>query len=204
MASGTPEAVAEVGEFAHRPLSARVSRAQTGRRDSRPANGRYELDEEPALRAAEAAARLLLPEFARLATRAIAIHGAREHNLKNISLDDPARPDGRHHRPERLGQIDARLRPPLRRRPAPFSRQHVALRAAVRRAARKARCGPDRRPAADASRSSSASRAAAANRPSPRSRKSIIFSGCSSPRPGTQFCPECDLPVEKQSARRDR
>ncbi len=38
------------------------------------------------------------------------IRGAREHNLKNISPRHPARPARRHHRPERLGEIDARLR----------------------------------------------------------------------------------------------
>ena len=100
---------------------------------------------------------------------------------------DPARPDGRDHRPERLGQIDARFRSSLRGRAAPFSRQHVALRAAVRRATGKARCRLDRRPSADASRSSSGSRAAAANRPSPRSPKFIIFSGCFLPRPARNF-----------------
>ena len=115
-----------------------------------------------------------------------------------------ARQDGGHHRPERLGQIDAGFRYSFRRRPAPFSRQHVALCAAVRRAARKAGCGFDRRSAADAWPSSSASRAAAANRPSRPSRRSIISCGCCSPRLGTQFCPECDVPVEKQSLARHR
>ena len=47
----------------------------------------------------------------------------------------PAQRNDRRHRPERLRQIDARLRPPLRRGPAPLSRQPERLRAPVRRAA---------------------------------------------------------------------
>ena len=50
-----------------------------------------------------------------------------------------AQRNDRRHRPERLGQIDARLRPAFRRGPAPLSRQPQRLRAAVRRAARAAR-----------------------------------------------------------------
>ena len=98
----------------------------------------------------------------------------------------PARPDGRHHRPERLGKstiaFDLLFAEGQRRfldSMSPYARQFVEQLEK-----------PDvdlieglRRP----SRSSNASPAAAANRPSPPSRKFIIFSGCSSPKPARNF-----------------
>ncbi len=77
--------------------------------------------------------------------RVIAVRGAREHNLKNVDLDDPARQAGRVHRAVGLGQVVARLRHHLCRGPAALRRVAVGLRAPVPRDDAEARRRPDRR-----------------------------------------------------------
>ena len=59
-----------------------------------------------------------------------------------------ARPVGRVHRPVRLGQVVARLRHHLCRRPAPLCREPVGLCAAIPRDDAEAGRRPDRRPVA--------------------------------------------------------
>jgi excinuclease ABC subunit A len=105
VASGTPEEVARV-EFSHTGCYLRQLLGSTGRwpvvrgRWPRTESGSYEADDhEPALRAAEeplgqrpngTGQRPVLPGIAASRyPRAIAIHGAREHNLKNISFTIP-------------------------------------------------------------------------------------------------------------------
>ncbi len=77
--------------------------------------------------------------------RTIAIRGAREHNLKNVDLDHPARQAGRVHRPVGFGQIVARLRHHLCRGAAPLCRVAVGLRPPVPGNDAEARCRPYRR-----------------------------------------------------------
>ncbi|MGZ5025343.1 MAG: excinuclease ABC subunit UvrA, partial [Chthoniobacterales bacterium] len=101
VAAGTPEAIAKIeashtGQFLKNALKRAshtfkpviLSRADgEGSRDGSPANVRsfaYAQDDEPALRAAETP-----PRFQNGNGNAIQIHGAREHNLKNISLGIP-------------------------------------------------------------------------------------------------------------------
>ena len=69
----------------------------------------------------------------------IAIRGAREHNLRNVSVRIPREQARRDHRAVRLGQVVARLRHALRRGPAALRRVAVGLRAAVPRADGEAR-----------------------------------------------------------------
>ena len=78
------------------------------------------------------------------------MHGAREHNLHNLTVELPARPVHRGHRRLRLGQVDAGQRHPLRgagqpdqRRPAGAGPAHPGLRP------RPGRQGGRRRPVAD-------------------------------------------------------
>ncbi|MEO8044092.1 MAG: excinuclease ABC subunit A, partial [Spartobacteria bacterium] len=106
VAIGTPEEIAEVadshtGRYLRElllPGSARAARAVFGA--SPKASQRYSLpdDDEPILRVAEepfseapngTREARVLPGVAAARERAIAIHGAREHNLKNISLAIP-------------------------------------------------------------------------------------------------------------------
>ena len=65
------------------------------------------------------------------ASNQIVVSGAREHNLKDISLDAAARRAGRHHRPVGVGQVLAGLRHDLRGGTAPVRRVAVRLRPAV-------------------------------------------------------------------------
>jgi len=93
VAAGTPEAVSKVeashtGMFLRDTLgSARVSRVDRCV-SPRITNGAYSNDDDvTSLRAAEAPFAVTRPLLGR--ENAIRIHGAREHNLKNISLDIP-------------------------------------------------------------------------------------------------------------------
>ena len=63
----------------------------------------------------------------------IVVRGAREHNLKNVSVELPARQAHRLHRAVRLGQVVARVRHDLRRGPAALRRVAVGLRPPVPR-----------------------------------------------------------------------
>jgi excinuclease ABC subunit A len=100
VAAGTPEVVAKVeasytGRFLQKILgSARDSRAVRGDSPRIPSSVYFDYDNEISLRAAEepfgespngTRESRVLPGFG----TAIRIHGAREHNLKNISLDIP-------------------------------------------------------------------------------------------------------------------
>ena len=61
----------------------------------------------------------------------VRVRGAREHNLKNVDVEHPARRAGRLHRRLRLGQVVARVRHALRRGAAALPRIGLALRAAA-------------------------------------------------------------------------
>ena len=61
----------------------------------------------------------------------LVVHGAREHNLKDITVTPPAERARLHHRALRLGQVVARVRHDLRRGAAPLRRVALRLRAPV-------------------------------------------------------------------------
>ena len=69
----------------------------------------------------------------------ITIRGAREHNLRNVDLELPARPADRLHRALGLGEVVAGVRHHLRRGPAPLRRVAVGVRPPVPRADGQAR-----------------------------------------------------------------
>ena len=130
---------------------------------------------------------------------AIRVHGAREHNLKNISLDIPARQDGRHHRPERLRQVDPGLRHSLCRRPAPLSSTACRPTRGSSSSSWRSRTSISSKASHPPWPSSSASRAAAGKSTVATVTEVYHFLRLLFRQTGTQFCPECDLPVEKQS-----
>ena len=102
----------------------------------------------------------------------LVVVGARQHNLKNVSVSPSARQDRGLHRAERFGQVVARVRHDLRRGAAAVRRVAQRLRAAVPGAARQARRRAHRRALARPSPSSSGrcrSRRARPSAPSPRS-----------------------------------
>ena len=109
------------------------------------------------------------------------IRGAREHNLRDVNLDLPARRDDRLHRAVRLGQVQPRLRHDLRRGPAPLRRVAVVVRPAVPRPDGQARRRLHRGPAARRSRSTRSRPRATRARPSARSPRSTTTCGCCSP-----------------------
>ena len=93
--------------------------------------------------------------------RELVVQGAREHNLRNLTVSVPARAVHRGHRGQRLGQVDAGQRHPLRgagqpdqRRPAGARPAHPGHRAGTGRQGRRRRPvadrpharGPTRRP----------------------------------------------------------
>ena len=82
--------------------------------------------------------------------RELVVHGAREHNLRNLTVSFPLGPVHRGHRGQRLGQVDAGQRHPVRgagqpdqRRPAGARPAHPGHRPGARRQGRR------RRPVAD-------------------------------------------------------
>ena len=74
----------------------------------------------------------------------IVVSGAREHNLKDVTVAIPAGLADRHHRPVRVRQVVAGLRHDLRRGPAPLRRVAVGLRPPVPGADGQARRRLDR------------------------------------------------------------
>ena len=83
------------------------------------------------------------------ARNSVVIHNAREHNLKNIDVRDSARLLHGDHGRVGLGQVHARLRHSVQRRPAPLSGIAQRLRAPVRAAGGAAGRGCDLRHSAD-------------------------------------------------------
>ena len=78
----------------------------------------------------------------------IVVSGAREHNLKDVTVDAPSRRDRGHHGTVGFGQVVARLRHDLRRGSAPLRRVAERLRAAVPGPDGQARRRLDRGPVA--------------------------------------------------------
>ena len=74
----------------------------------------------------------------------IVIRGAREHNLKDVTVTPAARSAGRDHRPVRVGQVEPGLRHALRRGPAALCRVALGVRAPVPRPDGQARRRLDR------------------------------------------------------------
>ena len=88
------------------------------------------------------------PRLQRAARADLVVRGAREHNLKDITVSPAARSAGGDHGSERLGQVVARVRHDLRRGAATLRRVAERLRAAVPRADAQARRRRHRRPVA--------------------------------------------------------
>ncbi len=127
VATGTPEEV-------QAPRDARTPRRRCATTTARSASTAHAVEEGAPLQY------LLKPVRARLAVdEQIRIVNAREHNLKSLDVDDPARQVQRRHRRLGLGQVDARVRHPVQRRPAALPRIAQRLRALDRPAGGPAR-----------------------------------------------------------------
>ena len=111
----------------------------------------------------------------------IVIRGAREHNLRDVSLDLASGPADLLHRGLGLGQELAGVRHALCRGAAALRREPLELRPPVPGPDAQARGRPDRRASARRSRSSRRPAAATRGRPSARSPRSTTTSACSSP-----------------------
>ncbi len=129
----------------------------------------------------------------------IVVKGAREHNLKNIDVEHPARQARRHHRPLRLGQVLARLRHDLRRGPAALRRVAVGLRAAVPRADGQARRRLDRGALAGHLHRAEDDLARTRARPSAPSPRSTTTCACCSPASARPTAPNCGKPIASQT-----
>ena len=123
------------------------------------------------------------------------MRGAREHNLKNISVSIPRNRAHRHHRPLRLRQVLARLRHHLRRRAAPLRRVAFGVRPAVPRAHGEARRRRHRRALARPSRSSRRPPGRTRARRSAPSPRSTTTSACSGPASACRTAPTTARPV---------
>ena len=130
----------------------------------------------------------------------LVIRGAREHNLKDVSLDLPRDSLIVFTGPVRLGQVQPRLRHDLRRGPAPLRRVALGVRAPVPRPDGQARRRLHRGPLARRSRSTRSPPRRTRARPSARSPRSTTTSGCSTPAPAARTA----RPAARRSSGRRR
>ena len=152
VAVGTPEQVARVehshtGKFLRRELleTLKALAAVFGTAPKRRPGTSQNLDGEGEILAYAPRRSVELARAAETAPRfrvsrsngAIQVHGAREHNLKNIDVKIPREQLVVITGLKRLRKIDSRVRHLVCRRAAPFSRQHVAVCATIRGATRK-------------------------------------------------------------------
>ena len=114
-----------------------------------------------------------------MAADELIVHGAREHNLKDVTVRLPRNALVVHHRPLRLRQVVARVRHDLRRGPAPLRRVALRLRAPVPADDGEARRRLDRRASRRRSRSTRRRPRATRARRSARSPRSTTTCACS-------------------------
>ena len=129
----------------------------------------------------------------------LVVRGAREHNLKDVSLDLPRDAPDRLHRAVRLGQVQPGLRHDLRRGPAALRRVAVGLRPAVPRADGQARRRLHRGPVARPSRSTRSRPTATRARPSGTITEVYDYLRLLYARAGRPHCPVCGKPIARQT-----
>ena len=140
--TGTPAAGARARALAHRPGARRL---REGAGERRPARRRRELPRSPSRPRPTASPSRQRRRGARLHRHPQRARAQPQEHRRR----DPARQVHRHHRRLGLRQIDARLRHPLHRGPAPLSRIAERLRAPVRAAGGAPRRRRDLRHSAD-------------------------------------------------------
>ena len=138
-------------------------------------------------------------EWPSMAADELVVHGAREHNLKDITVRLPRNALICITGLSGLREVEPCLRHDLRRGPAALRRVALGLRAPVPADDGEARRRLDRRASARRSRSTRRRRRATRARPSAPSPRSTTTCGSSMRGSGRPHCPICGRPIAGQS-----
>ena len=178
-ASASPAWLAADDDHLREHAASTSSRTRSGRASARPAGDWPWTRRRSSLKPNACSRPPARLDWLVMAQEELVVHGAREHNLKDITVRLPRACADLRHRPLRLRQVEPRLRHDLRRGPAPLRREPLRLRAPVPADDGEAGRRLDRRPLARRSRSTRRRPAATRARRSAPSPRSTTTCACS-------------------------